>query len=227
LITTIFIIEVMSALLFLLVTTSVYSTSFYYKNIDFSNYNYFQNAIPYSFINSLLYFFWVSLISSLNLFLFTIYLYTSFMSLDWYVLEHVYSYYISTSEYKDLYASGIVWFIMLFSILLKCGIAPFFIWKPTFFKGLPVNTLFFYITLFYFTLFLFFIHFVSSYMFYFTSTYSYVLLLIILIGIILLISILFESFFIKSFLAVSSILNSLLVFLALSSTHSESLIFFL
>lgn len=227
LITTIFIIEVMSALLFLLITTSVYSTTFYYKNIDFSSYNYFQNAIPYTFINSIIYFFWVSLIASLNLFLFTIYLYTNLMSLDWYLLEHVYSYYLSVSSYKELYATGIIWFIMLFSILLKCGIAPFFIWKPTFFKGLPMNTLFFYITLFYFTLFLFFIHFISSYMFYFTSTYSYIFLIIMLFGIIVLISILFESFFIKSFLAVSSILNSLLVFLALASTHGESITFFL
>ena len=226
-ITTIFIIEVMSALLFLLITTSVYSTTYYYRNIDFSTYNYFQNAIPYTFINSIIYFFWVSLISSLNLFLFTIYLYTNLMTLDWYLLEHIYTYYLMVSSYKDLYLIGIVWFIMLFSILLKCGIAPFFIWKPTFFKGLPMNTLFFYITLFYFSLFLFLIHFISSYMFYFTSTYSYVFFFTMLMGIIVLLSILFESFFIKSFLAVSSILNSLLVFLALASTHSESLILFL
>jgi hypothetical protein len=227
LITTIFIIEVMSALLFLLITTSVYSTTFYYRNLDFSQYSYFQNAMPYSFLNSLIYFFWVSLISSLNLFLFTIYLYTSLMSLDWYLLEHIYYYYLAVSSYKDLYILGVVWFIMLFSILLKCGVAPFFLWKPTFFKGLPLNTLFFYITLFYFSLFIFLIHFISSYMFYFTSTYSYIFFFIMLIGILTLISILFESFFIKSFLAVSSILNSLLVFLALATTHEESLIFFL
>ena len=227
LITTIFIIEVMSALLFLLITTSIYSTTYYYRNLDFSSYNYFQNAIPYSFLNSLIFFFWVSLISSLNLFLFTIYLYTSLMSLDWYLLEHVYYYYLAVSSYKDLYTLGVTWFIMLFSILLKCGVAPFFLWKPTFFKGLPLNTLFFYITLFYFVLFLFFIHFISSYMFYLTSTYSYVFFLLMLIGILVLLSILFESFFIKSFLAVSSILNSLLVFLALSTTHSDSLLFFM
>ena len=227
LLTTIFIIEVMSALLFLLITTSVYSTTYYYRNIDFSQHNYFQNSIPYSFLNSLIYFFWVSLIASLNLFLFTIYLYSSMMSLDWYLLEHVYFYYLSMASTKDLYLLGIVWFIMLFSILLKCGIAPFFIWKPTFFKGLPLNTIFFYITMFYFVLFIFVIHFISSYMFYFTSTYSYVLFLLMLTGIMVLISILFESFFIKSFLAVSSILNSLLVFLALSSVHLDSMIFFL
>ena len=227
LITTIFIIEVMSALLFLLITTSVYSTTFYYKNIDFSQYNYFQNVMPYSFLNSLIYFFWVSLVSSLNLFLFTMYLYTNLMSLDWYLLEHIYFYYLTVSSYKDLYLLGVVWFIMLFSILLKCGIAPFFLWKPTFFKGLPLNTLFFYITLFYFSLFIFLIHFISSFMFYFTGTYSYIFLFLMLVGILVLISILFESFFIKSFLAVSSILNSLLVFLALATTHSEALVFFL
>lgn len=227
LLTTMFIIEVMSALLFLLITTSIYSTTYYYRNVDFSTHNYFQNSIPYSFINSLIYFFWISLIASLNLFLFTVYLYTNLLSLDWYLLEHVYFYYLSISTYKDLFAIGVIWFIMLFSILLKCGIAPFFLWKPTFFKGLPMNTIFFYITMFYFVLFLFFIHFISSYMFYFTVTYSYLLFFLLLVGVVVLLSILFESFFIKSFLAVSSILNSLLVFLTLATTHAESLVFFI
>jgi hypothetical protein len=226
-ITTIFIIEVMSALLFLLITTSVYSTNFYYRNLDFSSYNYFQNSMPYTFINSIIYFFWTSLISSLNLFLFTIYLYTTLMSLDWYLIEHVFCYYISVSSSKELFSVGAVWFIMVFSILLKCGIAPFFIWKPSFFKGLPLNTLFFYIVVFYFAIFIFFIHFLSSYMFYFSNTYSYVMLSVLLVGILTLLSVLFESFYIKSFLAVSSILNSLLVFLALSSTHGSSVVMFL
>ena len=225
-ITTIFIIEVQSALLFLLIVTSSFSSTFYYRNLDFSDSNFFSNQLPYSFINSILYFFWISLISSLNLFLFTILLYQKLFTLDWYLLEHVFMYVTLSSSYKELYSIGLVWFILLFSIFTKCGISPFFIWKPTFFKGIPMHFLFFYICFFYFLIFVFFIHLLTSYLHFMTSFFSFILLSIVMFGILVLLTILAETFYIKTFLAVSR-LNSLLVFLAMSSTHSFDLSFFL
>lgn len=55
--TIIFSIEVLSTLVFLLITTSVFSTSFFYKNISFDTKLFFQNSTPYSFLQSLLFFF--------------------------------------------------------------------------------------------------------------------------------------------------------------------------
>jgi hypothetical protein len=51
--------------------------------------------------------------------------------------------------------------------------------------------------------------------------YYYVALvwLLLLVGLFLLLTILTESFYIKAFLAMSSILNTLIVFIALSSTN--------
>ena len=226
-ITMIFIIEVQSALLFLLLVTSSFSSSFYYRNSDLSDYNFFSNSIPASFIQSIMYFFWISLIGSLNLFLFTIFLYQKLFSFDWFLLEHIFYYTVTSSSYKEAFTIGLAWSIFLFSLLTKCGIAPFFIWKPTFFKGIGLHTIIFYICFFYYCLFIFFIHLLTSYFHYLTYYYTYILLLLVISGIIILMTILCETFYIKSFLAVSSILNSLLVLLAVSSVSNSDLLFFL
>ena len=226
-ITMIFVIEVQSALLFLLLVTSSFSSAFYYRNSDLSDYNFFSNAIPSAFIQSIMYFFWISLIGSLNLFLFTIFLYQKLFSFDWFLLEHVFYYTAVSSSYKEMFTLGLVWSIFLFSLFTKCGIAPFFIWKPTFFKGISLHTIVFYICFFYYCLFIFFIHFLSSYFHYLTYYYTYVLLALVMSGMLLLLTILCETFYIKSFLAVSSILNSLLVLLAITSTPNSDLLFFL
>lgn len=223
--TVIFIIEILSTLIFLLMLTSVFTSCFFYRNLDFSTHSFFESSTPYTFIQSVLFFFWVSLLASLNLFLFILFIYDKLFTFDWYLIEHIFFYFINVSSYKDIYSLGVTWFIILFSIFLKCGIAPFYLWKPTFFKGMSFSSLSFYITFFYFFLFIFIIHFLSSYcheLFYFFSFFS---LLIIFMGLIVLLFILCETFFIKTFLAVSSILNSLLVFLCMSVPHSSDLFF--
>jgi hypothetical protein len=225
--TVIFIIEVLSTLIFLLITTSVFSTTFFYKNISFDSKIFLQNNLPSTFIQSLLFFFWVSLVSSLNLFVFLILLHNSVLTFDWFLLEHIFFYVLNISHLKDILTIGLVWFIIMFSIFLKCGIVPLFLWKPTFFKGLSFNMLIFYIVFFYFFLFLFFINFLSIYfnsLFYF---YSFISVLFVLIGLFFLFFILCEAFYLKIFFAVSSILNSLLVILALLAAHNVDFMFFL
>ena len=217
--TLIFIIEVLSTLIFLLIITSVYSTNFFYKTSNTYQTHFSQQSTPFSYIQSLLFFFWISLISSLNLFLFLIFLFFKCYTLDWYLLEHIFTYLTTISSLTEITSIGLVWLIFLFCLFVKCGLAPFFIWKPTFFKGIPLQTLFFYICFFYFFLFLYIINILTSYfseIFYF---YSFIITIFILISIITLFSILCESLYLKVFLAISSILNSVLVFLALSSTH--------
>ena len=140
-------------------------------------------------------------------------------------MDNIFLYFINISSYKDIYTLGITWFIILFSIFLKCGIAPFYLWKPTFFKGMSLSALSFYISFFYYFLFLFLIQFLSSYCHEFFYFFSIVSLLLIFLGLFTLIFILCETFFIKTFLAVSSILNSLLVLLCISASHSSDFIF--
>lgn len=225
--TMIFIIEVISAIIFLLIVTSTFSSTYFYRNSQLSFGNLFQNSTPYTFLQSLIYYFWISLVSALNLFLFLLLLYLKIHTLDWFTIEHVFSYLTLVTSYKDLTSFGLVWFIMLLSIFIKSGIAPLYLYKPTFFKGLPFYTLFFYICFFYFLFFLFTIHLLNSYfadIFYF---YSSVMILLTLTGLLTLLFIICDSYYLKIFLAISSILNSLFVFLSLSAIHQTSLIFWM
>lgn len=225
--TVIFVIEVLSTLVFLLITTSLFSTSFFYKNINFDSKIFFQSTTPFTFLQSLLFYFWVSLISSLNLFVFLTFFFNKVLTFDWFLLENIFYFIVSTSSLREILLIGFVWFVIIFSIFLKCGIAPLFLWKPTFFKGLNFNMLFFYITFFYFFLFLFFINFLSIYFNCIFYYYSIVTVLFTSLGLVTLFFILCETFYLKIFFAISSILNSLLLLVALLVTHNNDFLFFL
>lgn len=213
--TVMFIIEVLSTLVFLLLVTSTFSSTFFYKNLGFNSKFFFQNLMPYTFLNSIIFLFWISLISSLNLFIFLIFVSLNLMTFDWFLLEYLFFYVVFTGTIKDVLVLGLSWFFLLFSIFLKCGLSPVFFWKPSFFKGVNMYSLIFYITFFYFFLFIYLIYFLLIYLHELFYFYSLILLVFIIMGIFLLLSVICESFYIKTFFAVSSILNSLLVLLAL------------
>ena len=224
---TIFIIEVLSTVIFLLIITSNYSTTFYYNTIDLSKGVYTSQIFPTAYIQSLLFFFWISLIASLNLFLFIIIFFLKMFTFDWFLIEYVFNYFVLSTTFWDLISISIPWFIFILSIFLKCGIVPVFFWKPVFFKGLNFHMLFIYICYFYFYFFLFLIHLFSTY---FSEIYYYFLFIIFLflfIGILFLLTILCESYYLKIFLAMSSILNSVIVFIGLSSVHCSDFLFLL
>lgn len=212
--TVIFVIEVLSTLVFLLLVTSTFSSNFFYRNINFNSKFYLQSLMPYSFLNSIIFLFWVSLLSSLNLFVFLIFISVNLMTFDWFLIEHLFYYTVHTGSLKDTYIIGFSWFFLIFSIFLKCGLAPVFFWKPTFFKGMTTQSLVFYIVFFYFFLFIYIIYFLLVYMHELYYFYSLVMLVFLMSGFVILLSILCESFYIKTFFAVSSILNSMLVLLA-------------
>jgi len=225
--TVIFFIEILSALITLLLITSVFSSTFFYNNLSLTGHNYFSQSTPFSFLQTLMFFFWISLVSSLNLFLFLTLFYIKFFSFDWFTLESIFYYVISVSDLKSLFFISLSWFNFMFCIFLKCGLVPFYFWKPMFFKGIPMHALFFYIFFFYFSLFLFFIYFFVVYLnelFYFNV---FINLIMLLVGLLFLVFIICESYYVKSFLAMSSILNTLFVFLAMSSYCTSDYIFLL
>jgi hypothetical protein len=218
-----FVIEVLSALLFLMLVSSSFSSLTYYSSLDNSMHQFLGNVIPSTFLKSIIFFFWVSLLASLNLFVFTLIMYTKLFSLDWYLLEHAFFYVVQTSSYSSNMLLGLMWYILIFSIFTKCGLAPFFFWKPTFFKGLTFTSIFYYICIFYFSLFLFFINFITNnfhFIFYF---FHNIFILLVIVGLFMVLFLVLEAFYLKTFLAISSILNSLMLFLAMSSSHVSDL----
>lgn len=219
--TAIFNIEVLSTLIFTLHITSVFSnsTSYNSSNLNFSYL--FQNSSPFNYLKSLLFFYWISLLSSLNLFLFLIVFYLNFFSFDWYFFEYIFFYtFFSESPYNFL-AISFSWVVLLVSLFIKCGIAPFFIWKPTFFKGLSFHNIFLYIVFYYFFVFYFLLYLIIQSFNIFLIKFNFFLTFIVIAGLLILLGIITEASYIKTFLAVSSIINSLLILLSLNSLNSS------
>lgn len=219
LITVIFFIEILSTLIFLLVISGSFSSNSAYNNLNFSAFSYFVASTPVFFFHSILYFFWISLIASLNLFLFLILFYFKFLTYDWFFIEFIFSYYTSISSLKEIVSILLIWLNFLFCLFLKCGLVPFYFWKPIFFKGLPIHTLFFYVSFFYFFIFLFFCVFLTNFLSQIFFFFLIVNVIFLLFGFFIFLFILNEAFYIKSFVALSSILNSTFIFLSLNGTN--------
>jgi hypothetical protein len=219
----IFFIEVLSTLIFLLFITSTFSSIFFYNNLNLNLSNYFNQQTPFFLINSLIFFFWISLLASLGLFLFLLLFYFKFMSFDWFLNEFLLYYFFSSQPSFQLYLIFFIWFFFIFAIFLKCGLTPFYFWKPYVFKSISLPALAFYILFFYFFIFLFFILLLINYfneIFYF---YLLINIFSLLVGFLIILMILTEAYYFKAFLAISSILNTLFVFLILNSINTTLL----
>ena len=222
-----FFIEIISTLLILMLSTSTFSSLYFYNNTNFSVHLYFQQSLPFSFLQTLMFFFWVSLLGSLNLFLFLTFFYLKLLTFEWYLIEHVFQYFTTVASPKEFMYITISWANLLFCIFLKCGLAPFHFWKPLFFKGMPLHFLFFYVFFFYLFLFLFFSYFFLIFVSEVFYSNVFATLFFTLVGFFLIIFLFFESYYIKAFVALSSILNTLLLLLALTSFITSDLFFFL
>lgn len=225
--TFIFFLELLSASVTLLLVTSTFSSVYFYNSISYSKHNYFSFSTPTALLQTLMFFFWITLVASLMLFLFILTFYFKFLTFDWSLIDSITYYVVSVSSLKAIFTLSFSWLLLLVCVFIKCGIVPFYLWKPTFFKGMSLISLFFYIYVYYFSVFFFF-----SYVLFFYLNELFFINLYIIIGFIViatlgLASILFESFYVKSFLALSSILNSVLIFYALCSYHSSDFLFLL
>ena len=216
-ITLIFFIEILSTLIMLMIITSTFSSAYFYNNVNISRHNYFTQTMPTSFLSTILFFFWISLVSSLTLFVFTILFYLQFFTFDWFSTELILFYVLTITDLKGVFMLSLTWLFLMFCIFLKCGLVPFYIWKPIFFKGIPLHALFFYIVFFYFFIFYFFIYFFVFYLNELFYLNVFINLTLLMLGLVVILFIICESFYLKAFLAMSSILNTLLVFLALNS----------
>ena len=218
--TLIFFIEVLSSMVLLLLLTSTFSTTYFYNTQNLSRHSFSSNSTPLIFFRAVLFFFWLSLIASLTLFFFLTLYYMKLLTFEWYLTESIFLFFINNSSFKSVYSLLLVWVLIVFCIFLKCGLVPFFFWKPVFFKGLTFHVLFFYLTFYYFFLLLFFVIFFLSHVNELFFFYSSVFLIFSVAGLLMIFFIFFESYYLKAFLAISSILNTLFIFFAMTNTQS-------
>ena len=225
--TFVFFIELLSASITLLLVTSTFSSSHFYNNLSYSKHSYFSSSTPTAFLQTLLFFFWITLVSSILLFLLVLLFYIKILTFDWNITDSVLVFLYQCSNITQIFTLSFIWLLLLVCVFVKCGTVPFYFWKPTFFKGMSLTSLFFYVYIYYFSIFFYFTYVLLFFLneFFFLNLYLVVLLsLVATLGIS---SLLFESFYIKSFLALSSILNSVLIFIAMCSYQASDLLFIL
>ena len=210
-----FVLEILTTLTFLLLITSIIGHSMYFPinvNLIKSTWSFYQYL---TYLSSLIYFFWISLFTSILLYYLTFYFIIYYLTFDWFLLEWVFWSLTIEFDYNQILTLGVVWVGFIILILVKLGLAPFYLWKPIFFKGLPLSTLLFYICFYYFFFLIFFLNFFKFYFIELIVYFWYWILIILILGIFSLYLLLVDIYYFKSFLALSSILNTLLVFLVL------------
>ena len=225
--TFIFFLELISATITLLLVSSSFSSTYFYSNSSFEMHSYFTTSTPTAFLQTLMFFFWITLIASLILFLAILTFYIRYFSFDFNLLTTVFTFLLLNSSSTSLIVLSLPWTLFLIAISIKCGLLPFYLWKPSFFKGMTMSSLFFYIYIYYFTIFFLFIYLLCFYfheLFIFFISFTLIILLISTLG---LTSLIFESFYVKSFLALSSILNSTLVLYGLCGFQMFDSFFFI
>ena len=225
--TVIFLIEILTTLIIFLIVTATFSTTYALNNLNMSHHLYFSQTTPYFFILTILYFFWLSLFASLLFYFFCIIFFLYFFTFDWFLFEYLFIYLITIFSKIEIILIAVTWFGILFSIFLKLGLAPLYIWKPVFFKGLSIYVLFFYIICYYFFILFYFMYLFLYYLQELFFTYLFINIFFLLSGFTLLLMILCEAYYLKTFLALSSILNTLFVFLSLNSINTEMVFFYI
>lgn len=225
--TFVFFLEILSTLIMLMLVTSTFSSTTFYNTLSYASNSYFQVSAPNAFFQTLLFFFWITLVSSLMLFSLLTTFYLQLFTFDWNLVDLIVTFYLSVSTLKTIFSVSFVSFVFIICIFIKCGIAPFYFWKPTFFKGMTVLSLFFYVYVYYFSLFLYLLCVVFLYLNELFILNMQVLTLLLVSTILVLSVLLFDSFYLKAFLALSSILNSAFLLLAICSQHSVDVLFLL
>ena len=217
-----FVIEVLTALITLLVITSYNSASASIATTQGYVWQLSDPNLPTTYLYSLLIFFWTSLLTTLSLFLFLLLSYTKFFTLEWSLVPMLTQHFLVASTPLSLFSVVFSWSFLLLVIFIKCAITPFYFWKPTFFKGLPYNTLFYYIFMFYFTIFLYFTNLLLGLFSDLLFLNIFLLMFVIVMSMFILPSILYETLNLKSFFALSSIMNSVIILIAILNVNSSS-----
>lgn len=202
-----FVIEILSTLLMLiLITTGDIFFSHPLQLTGLRN-TWTKTTPPFS---AIFIFFWISLVTSLFLFLTLLNCWKSFNSLDLFFFELVCACSFSTLLYLFPFI-----FFLFFSFFLKCGVVPFFFWKPIFFRNLPLICLWIYVFFFFFFLLIFFFYLFINFFTIFLQPFAFFFLFLLMSGFFALLFSLCESFYLKTFIALSSILNTFLLFFPL------------
>ena len=203
-----FILELNSITIFYKFVTSKY----WYKSnqtIEDQSFDVTNRAIPKNYLNMLFFQYWSTFFSSILLFFSLANIFLYYGSSEYFVLQLL-SYIKINSQDLNSTFMVLLWLPFLLGFFIKMGLTPFHLFKIEVYKGLPLISILFYTTLFFFIYFMFFVILWAHYLpflKFFLNVYMYV---VIFIGGVYIISLLFDVTALRSFFAYSTIINSLL-----------------
>ena len=210
--TFLFVMEVISALLFYkFVTSKVWFRT--PGSASLIKDNKFVKLIPRQYLNVLFFQFWSNFFSTILIFMSLLIFFLILGSTEWFWLQVVYliSNEVGYSDNNNYFV--IILFPLLVGIFFKLGLSPLHLYKIEVYKGLPFITIFFYTTYFFFSLLSFFVYLLVALLGVFSVYWVYFLSALFIVGSVVLTWLLFDVQYIKAFFAYSTVVNVILIFL--------------
>jgi hypothetical protein len=213
----IFFLEILSILLIVLLLYS-YLIANYTGGVSATGLKLFnlQYTTKFLFFQAILFFLWSSSISMLLLFWSCVYLLHICFTLDFSILNLLFSFdtfYLSYNQTLSYYNFYFVYFTFFVSILLKTAIVPMHMWLITFYKNLPLLSIFFYLLLYYIYFIIIVFNLLFNYLLIFSIIWKFSFLILLILNFFIFIFNINETYTFRSFIAVSSVLNLFLLFL--------------
>lgn len=203
-----FFIELASLLTFYMLISS---RDFFFSNKKILNKN-LKNTEGKKFFNVIFYNFWSSFFSSMFLVYSILNLFFVFGTTEWAFLNFLTMLYFQSYSFNASIPLFFIFFIFFIASIFKLGLSPLFFFKIEIYKGLPINMLFLYSTVFFFFylasffflffkfFFAFFLYFSSFFFFFFFSSLGFFFYYI------------FRANNLNVFFSLSSVINTIFLF---------------
>lgn len=192
------------------------SSKYWYKvkkEVEESKFDLINRQIPKNYLNMLFFQYWSTFFSSVLIFFSLANIFYVYGSTDYVFVESI-NYINSNNPIIKYKFVLLVWLPFLLGFFIKIGLTPFHLFKIEVYKGLPIISIMFYTTLYFYVYFLYFILLMNYHIDFLKLIINSIFYITIVLGIIYIIALIFDITSLKSFFAYSTIINSLLFFIA-------------
>ena len=211
--TFLFVLEVISSLLFYKFTVS---KIWFKSNNDLTKTkNKFIKTLPQQYMTMLFFQFWSTFFSTILIFISLLNIFSIFGTTEWIYMNVLFQLGSASGYLDNNYYFLVLLIPFLIGIFLKLGITPLHLYKIEVYKGLPFVTIFFYTTYFFFSFISFFCYLLMFLLDFFGIYWIILFPSLFVLGAFFLVALLFDVQYVKAFFAYSTIINVLLIFLIL------------
>lgn len=184
-----------------------YQTKKIFKKAIFDHTN---RAIPQSYLNMLFFQYWSTFFSSLLLFYSISNIFLNYGTTEFIVIEYLNAVNVNIKYLNNMHYTFFVWSPLFFGFLLKIGLTPFHLFKIEVYKGLPLITLVFYTSFYFFVYFLYLVLFLCVLLPSVKYCLAHIFYFVLIVGTLYMTSLMFDITSLKAFFAYSTIINSVL-----------------